>query len=322
MMVNTNVIDIICDEFTAEEFIDKTAPLATVIVLNEQYDSGYFIPVSTMAKCGWLDFNDSELIEHTFLSGTTEQGILIRNPRMLVCPKTDLYQYDVKASKENQTKVIVGLYNAELKNDPNIKTERVYLVFFLDQNNNTLHSAPLRYAARGVNGATFELERRAFKGELETCHALNNGVPAKAKNDLFHSLGIFCFTTKAELAGDKQKHWVCRVVGHEKPTAENWRQFFVGYSSLKEYAWTALDPGQKIDILSVPVLEYGDDKAALPAREQLLSQPSVQSEALARASLFQASSNEATVSAEAVRMDEAQSAGVDESEDLNPDIPF
>jgi len=105
MMVNTNVIDIICDEFTAEEFIDKTAPLATVIVLNEQYDSGYFIPVSTMAKCGWLDFNDSELIEHTFLSGTTEQGILIRNPRMLVCPKTDLYQYDVKASKENQTKV-------------------------------------------------------------------------------------------------------------------------------------------------------------------------------------------------------------------------
>lgn len=144
------------DEFTSETFFDRNAPLPTVIVLNDQHEHGYFIPVSTMAKCGFLNFDESQLVSHTFRSGETEQGVLIRNPRMLVCPKTDLYQYDIKASELQQTRVIVGLYNTELKDDPNIKTERLYLVFFLDENNNPLHTSPLKYAARGVNGATFE----------------------------------------------------------------------------------------------------------------------------------------------------------------------
>ncbi len=75
-----------------------------------------------------------------------------------------------------------------MKDDKNIRTERLYLVFFLDANNNPLHSLPLKYAARGVNGATFEVERRAFKAQLETCHALTNQVPAKPKNDLLDLL--------------------------------------------------------------------------------------------------------------------------------------
>jgi len=87
--------DIERDEFTSDEYIDKSASLPTVIVLNDQMNCGYFIPVSTMAKCGWVDFDESQLISHTFRSGEVEQGVLITNPRMLVCPKTDLYQYDV-----------------------------------------------------------------------------------------------------------------------------------------------------------------------------------------------------------------------------------
>ena len=248
--------DIERDQFTSDEFIDKNASLPTVIVLNDQLHCGYFIPVSTMAKCGWIDFDESQLISHTFRSGETEQGALIPNPRMLVCPKTELYQYDVEVSEQQQKRAIVGLYDAALKDNKNIRTERLYLVFFLNENNNPLHSLPLKYAARGVNGATFEVERRAFKAQLETCHALTNQVPAKPKNDLFHALGIFCFTTSAELVGEKQnKSWCCRVVGHEAPTTENWKDYFVGYTHLKEYAWSALEPGQKIDVLSIPALE-------------------------------------------------------------------
>ena len=275
------------DEFTSEEYIDKNASLPTVIVLNDQLNCGYFIPLGTMAKCGWINFDEEQLINHTFRSGTTELGILIKNPRMLVCPKTDLYQFDAKASEEQQTKVIVGLYNAELKDNPNIKNERLYLVFFLDENNNPLHSIPLKYAARGVNGTTFELERRAFKMEMEACHAITNQVPAKPKNDLFHSLSVFCFTTEAELAGDKQKAWVCRIVGHEKPSTENWKNYFVGYSSLKEYAWSALEPGQKIDVLSMPVIEGGETRTALPPGSDLTHQFTRESEAVANDSLFQ-----------------------------------
>ena len=261
----TDSTSIEVDPFVSDEYIDKNASLPTVIVLNDRAHCGYFIPVSTMARCGWVSFDETALIEHTFRSGATEQGILIQNPRLLCCPKTQLYQYDVKASEQQRTRVTVGLYDASLKDDPNIKTERVYLVFFLDENNNPLHTSPLKYAARGVNGATFELERRAFKGELEACHALTNSVAAKPKNDLFHCLGVFCFSTKAELVGDKQnKSWCCRVVGHEKPSVENWTKYFIGYTHLKDYTWAALEPGQKIDILSVGAIAGSEDMAALP----------------------------------------------------------
>jgi len=306
------------DEFTGEVFIDRHAPLPTVIVLNDQHDHGYFIPVSTMAKGGWIDFDESQLVSHTFRSGDTEQGVLIRNPRMLACPKTELYQYDVKASSEQRMRVVVGLYNSELKDDPNIKTERLYLIFFLDQSNNPLHTSPLKYAARGVNGATFEAERRAFKAELEACHALTNLVPARPKNDVFHALGVFCFITKAELAGDKQKSWVCRVVAHEKPTAENWKNYFVGYSHLKEYTWSALEPGHKIDISSVPALKEGSEITALPPGVEPHNLPAQEEKAIAPAQF------PATTLATPVTVSNGPSQTTDSSSsgEQDPDIPF
>ncbi len=145
---------------------------------------------------------------------------------------------------------------------------------------------PLKYAARGVNGATFELERRAFKGELEACHALTNSIAAKPKNDLFHCLGVFCFTTKAELVGEKQnKSWCCRVVSHEKPTVENWTSYFIGYTHLKDYTWAALEPGQKIDILSVGAIAGSEDMAALPSGIREETHDYVENDS-ARTSLF------------------------------------
>lgn len=316
-MVNTVELDI----FTSEEFVDKNATLPTVIVLNDNHCCGYFIPVSTMAKCGWIDFDEHQLVSHTFRSGETEQGVLIQNPRMLVCPKTDLYQFDVSASVEQNTKVIVGLYNAELKKDPNIKTERLYLVFFLDATNNPLHTFPLKYAARGVNGATFEIERRAFKAELEACHAITNQVSAKPKNDLFHSLGVFCFTTIAELAGDRQKHWCCKVVAHEKPTTENWKNYFVGYTQFKNYAWSALEPGQRIDVLSAPAIAPGgDEMAALPLSDELYSADlDYQQEEIAAASLFPAPTVETSA---LFSYDVSRATRVNRKDDEDPEVGF
>ncbi len=46
-MTTSTDITIERDEFASDEFIDKTAALPTVIVLNAQHNYGYFIPVST-----------------------------------------------------------------------------------------------------------------------------------------------------------------------------------------------------------------------------------------------------------------------------------
>lgn len=300
------------DEFTDDSFIDTQATLPTLIVLNDQHQCGYFITVSTMAKCGWIDFDETKLVSHTFQSGATEVGILIQHPRMLVCPKTDLYQFDAKASNEQHTKVIIGLYNAELKNDANIKTERLYLVFFLDEKNQPLHTSPLKYAARGVNGATFENERRAFKAELEASHAITNQVAAKPKDDRFHALGVFCFTTKAEFVGDKKKHWCCKVVDHIKPTTEDWKSYFVGFTHLKESTWTALEPGQKIDVLSVPAIMGVEEMSLPPARSEYATQ--TDDFAQASTSLFPSSPIK---SATPVTVGQLNDSSADK-----PDIPF
>lgn len=244
------------DEFASDNFVDTKASAPTLTVLNHETRYGYFLPVSTLAKIDWINFDEKQLVEHTYRNKTKDKGILITNPRMLCVAKTDPYQFDADKSKEQKKKVIVGLYDAALKGQRNIKTERIYLVFFLDKNNNFLHNLPLKYAARGANGASFDAHRRAFRAELESCHASAAGIALRPKNDRFHSLGVFCFETAAEMVGEgSDSSWVCRVVSHEKPKPENWKNYFLGYSEYKDHIWEVLDPDNAIDICPSAVTE-------------------------------------------------------------------
>lgn len=262
-MNTTNRNAIATDEFCQDSFINRNLSLPTVIVLNHEIRCGYYIPLQTMSKIDWVDFDENQLVEHTFGSGSTELGFLIKNPRMLCVAKTDLYQYDDDESKKQKSKVVVGLYNADLKENKNIRQERIYLVYFLDYDNNFLHRLPLKYVARGVNGATFEEHRKAFRTELEACHAIFNKMPPKPKNDLFHSLGVFSFQTKAELAGKgNNRSWTCRVASHDKPRADNWQKHFIGYSAHKDYIWASLEPDSAMALPGVPAI-------ALPGLPQL-----------------------------------------------------
>jgi hypothetical protein len=263
------------DEFCSTEYVDTNASLPPVIVLNDKTNYGYFITVNVMAKCGWIEFDESQLIGHTFHSGKSEQGVLIRNPRMLVVAKTDLYQYDVEETKKLGNKVVIGRFNLELKANPNIKAERIYAVMFLSDENKPLHTSPLKYVGKGINGTTFDIERQAFKQELEGCHAIANRIPAKTKTDKFHALGVFAFTTKAELCGSPQKNWCCRVVAHEKPTLETWQNYFLGYSDFKTTIWETLEPDNKIDILKQHALPSSDDTVTLPDSVEVVADTTV-----------------------------------------------
>jgi hypothetical protein len=80
--------------------------------------------------------------------------------------------------------------------------------------------------------------------EVTTCHAIANGIPARPKDARFNALCVFSFETAREQVGQKQKAFTCRVVGHDSPTAQNWKDYFVGYQTkLKELAWESLQPG-------------------------------------------------------------------------------
>lgn len=244
------------DEFASPEYLDPYARLPRIQALRGTTPKlcGYFVPADQMAKAGWLDFDESKLVTYTFeSSGEEEQGLLVPNPRMLVCPRTPCLAYDKEASKAANQPLILGIYTSEHKNDDNIGNTQYFEVILLDSNNRPLHQVPLSYRASGANQATFSSEWQQFIDEITACHAITNNIAARGKNARFKSLCVFAFTTARELVGTKQKSFACRVVSHEKPTLENWRSYFVGFNpSMKHLIWENLQPSLPLMIPGTP----------------------------------------------------------------------
>lgn len=243
------------DEFCSPEYIDPYAKLPRIQALRgtSVETCGYFVPVDQMAAAGWINFDESQLMTYTFeSSGEQDQGILIQNPRMLVCPKTPVLGFDRKQSQETNSLVVLGRYTSEMKEDENTGNLQYYQVFLLDAENKPLHQIPLSYKATGANQATFSQHWQAFCQELNACHSIVNGIPAKPKLPKFYCLGVFCFKTSREQAGTKQKSFACKVIEHEVPILENWHQnYFVGFNQeTKNYVQESLEPSQPLMIPS------------------------------------------------------------------------
>lgn len=251
------------DEFAAPEYLDPDAKLPRIQALRGTTPKmcGYFVAVNQMAAAGWINFDESELITYTYEStGNEEQGLLIQNPRMLVCPKSPVLGFDKEQSKQLNSTMILGRRTPEMKKDKNIGNLQYFQVFLLDQSNQPLHQIPLLYKAIGTNQVSFSIHWQEFCRELGSCHSIINGMPAKPKNAKFCSLGVFSFKTARELVGDKDKGFACRVVEHEKPTTENWHNYFLGFNgTVKEYVWESLEPTKPLMVPGSP------ETLALPA---------------------------------------------------------
>lgn len=257
---------VVKDEFASPQFLDPNARLPRLQALRGTTPDlcGYFISVEEMAKSGWIDFEPvaDQLVTYTFeSSGQLEQGLLLKSPRMLVCPRTPLLAFDRQASMETEQLTILGNWRREYRDDDNVGNCQMYEVLLLDANNNPLHTIPLSYIAKGSNHATFSAEWQKLTEEITACHAIANGIAARPKNSQFKSLCVFAFTVARELVGKKQKSPACRVISHESPTMETWKQYFIGYdASLKMQVWDGLQP-------TMPLMVPGEttEVPALPA---------------------------------------------------------
>ncbi len=246
------------DEFCSPDFIDPNGRLPRIQAVRgedpKQY--GYFVPLSEMAKAGWSDFDESQITDYTFQSGEIEKGLLLQNPRMLVCPKSPLLAVDKKLSKESQSTVIIGEYRREHKGMENITNVQLYQIFLLNQNNQPLHQIPLIYKAKGTNQASFSVYWQQFCNEFNTCFSIANrhlGASPKPKNFAFNSLLVFCPKLAREIVGDKLKSPALRIIGYEQPTLENWTQFFVGTNATtKQFVWQGLTPNDPLQMPTLP----------------------------------------------------------------------
>ena len=246
---------------SSPDFIDPNARLPRIQVVRGEYDPqqfGFFIPLAEMAKAGWGDFDIEQIVEYKFQSGQTEQGLLLKAPRMLVCPKSIVFGIDRQKSQDEQTTVIVGEYSKH-KDSANVQNAQIYQIFLVNDKNEPLHQVPLMYKAKGANQATFSIEWQKFCGEFNACFSIiNPQASSKPKNNAFNSLLVFCPQLSRDLVGDKVKGFAVRVVGYEKPTLENWTNFLFGATPEKaNFVWQQLTPN---DPLTLP----GTTSAALP----------------------------------------------------------
>ena len=240
------------DEFASKKYVDTNVkpPYIQALRGNSPDNCGFFISLEQMLKADWIDINSAQekVIKYTFeSSGQQEQGLLIKSPRMLVCPKTPLLAYSRSASNKAKEKVIVGTYKQQYKEDKDISVCQTYKLLLVDANNQLLHQIPFEYTAKGATQATFGLHWSTFVQEISNYHAIANNIPNQPKNSHFNCLCVFSFKVARQLVGQDQKSFTCRVIEHEQPTNENWKNYFVGYDNeLKKQVWEKLKPQEPL----------------------------------------------------------------------------
>jgi Family of unknown function (DUF5895) len=220
------------DRFAAPEYVNPNARLPRIQALrgeNGASECGYFITEAEMAKAGWKSIDESETIVYEYNSGGKERGLLIQSPRMLVVPRSPLFAFDRQLSRAEGRLVVSGQYSKQLySNREKYGTAQCYEVLLLDEHNQPLHEIGFAYVAKGANQASFSFHWQQLINEVTKCHAIANGIPARAKDARFNSLCVFQFTVKRELAGNNAKSPACKVHSHVAPTQANWEQFFLG----------------------------------------------------------------------------------------------
>lgn len=220
------------DRFAAAEYVNPNARLPKIQALrgeNGASECGYFVTETEMAKAGWLKIDEADLIIYEYNSGGKERGLLIQSPRMLVVPRSPLFAFDRALSRTEERLVVSGQYSKQLYSDRSkYGTAQCYEVVLLDKDNEPLHEIGLAYVAKGANQASFSFHWQQLVTEVTKCHAIANGIPARAKDVRFNSLCVFEFTVKRELAGSNAKSPACKVHSHIPPTQANWESFFLG----------------------------------------------------------------------------------------------
>ncbi len=220
------------DRFAAPEYVNPSARLPRIQALrgeNGPTECGYFITETEMAKAGWGNVKEEDLIVYEYNSGGKERGLLIQSPRMLVVPRSPLFAFDRQLSRQEERLIVAGKYTKQLYSDrAKYGTAQCYEVLLLDEQNHPLHEIGLAYIAKGANQASFSFHWQQLVNEVTKCHAIANGIPARAKDVRFNSLCVFQFTVKRELAGNNAKSPACKVHSHVEPNQSNWEQFFLG----------------------------------------------------------------------------------------------
>jgi hypothetical protein len=247
---------------------DFSFPHAQVVRGEEDMTHcGYFIPLPQAQKAGWSNLEATETIIYTYNNGEKAEGILLTQPRMVLCAVSKLGMFDRLASQNEDRLVVIGEWNREQSKDPNNGNFQIYLVMFLGANNFPLHQIPLKIITKGAHQATLSKNWEQNCIKIAMLHAQSEKVGFFPRGEQYNTLCVFEPMIKRELVGNgKLKSAACYVDGFVQPTAANWQSFFLGESEtlLAETILQILNP-QPRALLSSP--SSGSVIALMPPAE-------------------------------------------------------
>jgi hypothetical protein len=221
---------------------------------------GIFIPQSQIEKANWRkEIAPKELIEYTYNSGQTEDGLLLSQPRMVITPISELGAFDRAATQtEGRLIAIEGGWQREYKEVDNIGNFQVYLIVLLDDTNQPLHDVPLRLITKGAFQATFAEQWQKSCTQIANLRARASKIPYRPQNRIFNALCVFIPKIERRLVGHKTKSPACYISGYLEANATNWLEFFLGKDQhLADWAIETLNPVATLTSATQRILETG-----------------------------------------------------------------
>lgn len=214
-------------EFDTPEFEGEHETLPYMQMLNHQSAerSGFFITQENAEAVSFADSN-GEWLSHTttFASGASVEGYRSLTARFLILRKTPLLMFD--REEEN----FISVFNAQCYNRDTMLLKTRYLVYLVNKQKQPLHETPLMFTTKATFCGSFGDSYRSFRREMNQAYTQATGTQ-KARGERFFALSVLAVQVQPELKGKKLKSWVCSIAQYGQPTAQNWKNFFVGYNT-------------------------------------------------------------------------------------------
>jgi hypothetical protein len=239
--------EMVRDEFSSEEFEGTSTALPYLQMSNNQDPKkcGVFLSLENAEECGFTPDKTWRQFTLTFASGETSEGYLTSSPRFAVVRRGELLMYDRENDRD-----IIGKFNRDTYDNSIHVIKNKFMVFVVGADNKPLHDNPLQFTAKGAFSGDFGSNYTKFRTALSNAYGKSIGT-TKARGDKFLALGVMAFHIEPVLKGDKKKSWTSGIGNLELPTAENWKNYFVGYDEpTKLLIYSAFDGSEAFGTLA------------------------------------------------------------------------
>jgi hypothetical protein len=199
------------------------------VVVNSE-NAGLFIPEKNLSKAGW--FGKAEIVEKD-LSGGTETGLFLTNPRMIILGFLNPYlKYkDADAVPVELRNTVIDWYDSYAGEIDKKMMDAVseHLIMFLDESNNFLHEVPVRIRFKNVALWSLKEALGSYYSEAEMSFSKLLNLKHSSKDDKWRALCVIQVQFKGMKEGTvKESSYCCKVVDYVKPNLENFPKLFMG----------------------------------------------------------------------------------------------